>query len=120
MCMACAAVPASSEALVEYKLLAAGADVGRPTRENAPYDLLMKGVYEWHQVQVKTAYQTKEGVRANVCKPTSNSRKFYSNKEVDFFAIVWQTKVYLIPFKEVEGKGRINVLADKYKKWEMA
>jgi len=119
MCNKCATIPATSEALVRFKLLQKGVDVALPARENAPYDLLVKGIYTWHPTQVKTAYETDEGVRANVCKTDSKSRTLYRKNEVDFFAIVYGEDVYLIPYMAVEGKGRINVLSVKYKKWRL-
>ena len=117
VCMKCATVPAASQAKVQAKLLALGVDVALPTRENGPYDLLMKGEWAWHTVQVKTAYATKEGVRANIARTTSTGRKKYRHDEVVYFAVVNGDDVYLIPYTVVSGVGRINIHATKYARW---
>jgi len=116
--MKCATVPAASQAKVQAKLLDKGVDVCIPTRENGPYDLLAKDAHGmWHHIQVKTAYETKEGVRVNISRTTSKGRKPYRADEVDQFAVVHKDDVYLIPESEVHGVGRINILSPCYRKW---
>ena len=116
-----ATLPASSHALVEFVLLKMGADVGLPSRENAQYDLLAKHQTsgKWQQFQVKTAYQTDKGVMVNTSRPNSMGRTLYEAKDVDVFALVWDSDVWLVPFGEVGDKSRISLLSSKYDKWKV-
>ena len=118
-CGVCASRPAASESLVQHKLLALGRDVANPTRENTAYDLLYNSVHGWQKVQVKTAYKTKSGVRVNLCRTNSSGRKLYTSADVDSFAVVDGTTVYLIPFHVVEGKGRVSIRSSKYRQWKL-
>ena len=121
ICDTCAARPAASQALVEYQLLNQGIQTYRPSRENDQHDLVAYIGHKLARVQVKTAYFEKGGgVTANVCRTTSKGRIQYRPHEVDYFAVVWDEQVYLIPYSAVKGKGRINVLAQKYRRWRLS
>jgi len=119
VCMKCATVPAASQALVQAKLLSQGVDVALPTRENGPYDLLLRGIGDWRTVQVKTAYPTKEGTRVNIARTSKTGRKKYREDEVDYFAIVDGDDVYLIPYAVVSSIGRANIRSPKYRHWQI-
>jgi hypothetical protein len=106
VCDICRAVPALSVAKVRLVLLAEGIDVADPAIESAQYDLIVRrpdGV--WCAVQVKTAY----GGVVNTCRTDSKGRRAYSKNYVDYFAIVDDANVYMIPISGVNNGGRMNM-----------
>jgi hypothetical protein len=107
ICRTCAAIPAASTARAKTFFLDIGWDVASPARENAQYDLVVfdREAREWCGVQVKTVY----GGTVNTCRPNATGREPYNIEEVKYFAIVHETKVYILPFDWVNNGGRMNI-----------
>jgi len=116
LCSVCMCKPAASQSKAMTWFLSKGCDVATPARENAPYDMVVKGRTGWRTVQVKTAYLDGKHMRVNLCRTDSTSRKPYEPGETDYFFVVCDSDGYLIPYSEWESdpKMRINIEAKKY------
>lgn len=93
-----------AELLAQTALLANGWSVLEPIAPEA-YDLAIRRVddKDTNYVQVKTAFLRDEkryGGQYIVVRGAKNNGKVYTKEEVDYFAAVWDGRVYLFPNRE--------------------
>jgi len=106
-----------SEMAVANAFTQFGTAVSKPLSDNLPYDFIVdyNGL---HRVQVKTARErsdNKNSIIADLTRSrhnysTGHSKEYYSDDEIDFFAIYWPKRgeVYLFDFDEV-GKNAVTI-----------
>lgn len=81
--------------------------------ESEPYDLLVDFGKGWKKVQIKSSwYKKPSGSLEFSLRRTRNNavrtiRKFYSSDEVDYFYLYNYNISWMIPFRELDGFGRL-------------
>lgn len=92
-----------TEITVMQKLVELGWHVARPFSDACYVDLLvLDEYYNAYKLQVKTAYPTNTGFRLKFTKPSS--KETYNSYEVDYFATVFNDKLYMVPFSVVNNR----------------
>ena len=101
-----------TELLVSAHLLNLGYVVSKPLTQDSKYDLIVDVQHKLIRLQVKTARLNNtfkgESIKFNCRSTTHNVReckqRYYSNKDVDYFATYWKNQVYLIPVDECSSE----------------
>lgn len=107
------------ELKVQEQFLRYGFDISVPAFNTARYDLLVDTGKELLKIQTKKSIGIDEGAfkfsctSQNVNSNTNKARHKYTDDEVDYFATVWQDKVYLVPLDEVANSKTMRFKADK-------
>lgn len=92
-----------TEIQVMQELVKLGWHVARPFSDACHVDLLvLDNYYNPYKIQVKTAYPTKKGFRLKLTK--SSNREVYKSYEVDYFATIFENKLYMVPFSVVNNR----------------
>lgn len=107
------------ELKVQEELLRYGFDISIPSYNASRYDLIADTGRELLKIQIKKAISnsfssfTFSCTTQNVRSSTQSKHK-YTTDEVDYFATVWQDKVYLIPVDETSLKKTIKFNDETY------
>jgi hypothetical protein len=89
---------ATTELKVAVALTALGWHVCRPITDYCHVDFVgIDTDYKTHKIQVKSPKATATGFSLALSKPSTKEQ--YKAHEVDYFATVFEDKLYLIPFK---------------------
>lgn len=101
-----------TELQVATYLLQHGYIVSQPLVQDSKYDLIVDVNNKLIRLQVKTARRHPKNQGESIifnCRSTTNNvreckQRYYSEKEVDFFATYWDGQVFLIPIKECSAE----------------
>lgn len=93
------------ELKVQEELLRYGFDISIPSYNASKYDLIADTGKELLKIQVKKSISTSKSSFTFSCttqnvKSSTKTKHKYTKDEIDYFATVWQDKVYLIPVDE--------------------
>ena len=80
-----------------------GYSVSIPFGDKDRYDQIWDIDGKLLKIQIKTSHwkNDKHNAFTFKCKTTSNGKEYrYTEKDIDFFATIWEDKCYLIPVKE--------------------
>lgn len=93
------------ELKVQEELLRYGFDISIPSYNASKYDLIADTGKELLKIQVKKSISESKSSFTFHCttqnvKSSTNAKHKYTKDEIDYFATVWQDKVYLIPVDE--------------------
>ena len=101
------------ELKVQEELLRYGFDISIPNYNASKYDLIADTGKELLKIQVKKAISRSDSSFTFKCT-TQNVRSLtkakhkYTTDEIDYFATVWNDKVYLIPVDETSTSKSIK------------
>lgn len=107
------------ELKVQIELLRYGFDISIPSYNASKYDLIADTGNELLRIQVKKSISHSSTSFTFACatqnvRSGSGSRHKYTNNEVDYFATVWNDKVYLVPVDETSIQKTISVEDETY------
>ena len=93
------------ELKVQEELLRYGFDISIPSYNASKYDLIADTGKELLKIQVKKSISQSKSSFIFSCttqnvKSSTKAKHKYTKDEIDYFATVWQDKVYLIPVDE--------------------
>ena len=92
-----------TELYVMSALTELGWHVCRPVSDYCHIDIVgIDDKYNMYKIQVKTAKKTNKGFKLTLTKPSNNEA--YEAYEVDYFATVFEGKLYMVPFSVVNNK----------------
>lgn len=97
------------QCLAEF--ISKGLDVSIPYGDCARYDFIIDINNKLYRIQCKTATQLSEGVYTISCRScktraSGNSRRSYTEDEIDFFGTYINGKCYLIPVNETSSHSK--------------
>lgn len=101
------------ELKVQIELLRYGFDVSIPSYNASKYDLIADTGKELLRIQVKKAINNSLSSFSFSCttqnvRSSSKAKHKYTSNEIDYFATVWEDKVYLIPVDETSTSKTIQ------------
>ena len=108
------------ELKVQEEFLRYGFDISIPTYNSARYDLIVDTGIEILKIQTKKAIQNSElsftfsCTTQNNMKSSNHSHHKYTKDEIDYFATVWNDKVYLVPVDETSNQKTIQIQDTQY------
>lgn len=107
------------ELKVQEELLRYGFDVSVPTYNASKYDLIADTGQEILKIQVKKSIATSNSSFTFSCttqnvKSSSKSKHKYTKEEIDYFATVWNDKVYFVPVEETSMSKTIKFNDSQY------
>lgn len=107
------------ELKVQEELLRYGFDISVPNYNASKYDLIADTGNELLRIQVKKAISNSTSSFTFSCttqnvRSSSQSKHKYTSDEIDYFATVWQDKVYLIPVDETSLTKAIKFDNEEY------
>lgn len=102
------------ELKVQEELLRYGFDISIPTYNASKYDLIADTGKELLRIQVKksigvTSHSFKFTCTTQNVKSSTKAKHKYTKDEIDYFATVWQDKVYLIPVDETSTQKTLQM-----------
>jgi len=95
-------------------LLKEGYEVAVPLNHSSEVDLVVRKLlpgYQWCNVQIKSFYQDRSSVVANVCRTNATGRTPYLG--IDMFALVDGNEVILLNWKDLHGRTRVALSTAK-------
>lgn len=101
-----------TETQVLLKCLELGLTVSIPYGDKSRYDLIIDYKGQLLRIQIKTsrkANTTKEAFMFNCYSVVNGKKHKYNKTEIDFFASVWNNKVYLVPVEECSSEKTLWV-----------
>lgn len=107
------------ELKVQEELLRYGFDISIPSYNASKYDLIADTGIELLRIQVKKSISnslssfTFQCTTQNV-KSSTKAKHKYTKDEIDYFATVWNDKVYLIPIDETSFQKTIQFNDETY------
>lgn len=101
------------ELMVQIELLRYGFDISIPSYNASKYDLIADTGNELLRIQVKKSISNSKTSFTFSCttqnvRATDKAKHKYTNEEIDYFATVWEDKVYLIPVDETSNQKTIT------------
>lgn len=107
------------ELKVQQELLRYGFDISIPSYNASKYDLIADTGKELLKIQVKKSIGASNSSFSFACttqnvRSSTKARHKYTADEVDYFATVWQDKVYLIPIDETSTQKTIKFNDETY------
>ena len=107
------------ELKVQIELLRYGFDVSIPNYNSSKYDLIADTGNELLRIQVKKSISNSQSSFTFPCttqnvKSSSGAKYKYTNSEIDYFATIWNDKVYLIPVDETSTQKTIQFNDETY------
>lgn len=107
------------ELKVQIELLRYGFDISIPSYNASKYDLIADTGSELLKIQVKKSISNSNSSFTFQCttqnvKSSTKSKHKYTNDEIDYFATVWNDKVYLIPVDETSLQKTISFNDETY------
>lgn len=101
------------ELKVQIELLRYGFDISIPNYNASRYDLIADTGNELLRIQVKKSISNSPSSFSFSCttqnvKSSTGAKHKYTNDEIDYFATVWNDKVYLIPVDETSTQKTIR------------
>ena len=94
-----------------------GYNVSQPLNSDSKYDCILDVNNRLYKIQIKTAHKAPRTADAIEIKcrsvtMTQNHRKEckYTPEEIDFFATVWEQKVYLIPVEQCSAAKTLHLI----------
>ena len=107
------------ELKVQEELLRYGFDISIPNYNASKYDLIADTGKELLKIQVKKSISESNSSFTFKCttqnvKSSTGAKHKYTTDEIDYFATVWQNKVYLIPVDETSTSKSIKFNDDTY------
>ena len=107
------------ELKVQEELLRYGFDISIPNYNASKYDLIADTGKELLKIQVKKAIGTSNSSFGFKCtthnvRSSTKAKHKYTADEIDYFATVWENKVYLIPVDETSMYKTIRFDDDTY------
>jgi hypothetical protein len=101
------------ELKVQEELLRYGFDISIPSYNASKYDLIADTGKELLKIQVKKSISHSNSSFTFTCttqnvKSSTGAKHKYTEDEIDYFATVWQDKVYLIPVDETSLSKTIS------------
>ena len=107
------------ELKVQEELLRYGFDISIPSYNASKYDLIADTGKELLKIQVKKSISTSNssftfGCTTQNVKSSTKAKHKYTNDEIDYFATVWEDKVYLIPIDETSTQKTIKFEDETY------
>jgi hypothetical protein len=107
------------ELKVQIELLRYGFDVSVPNYNSSKYDLIADTGDELLRIQVKKSISNSQSSFTFSCttqnvKSSFGAKHKYTNSEIDYFATVWNDKVYLIPVDETSTQKTIQFNDETY------
>lgn len=113
-----------TELQVQTYFLSKGYNVSVPICEESKYDLVLDTGNQLLKIQIKTARlesKTQNSIifncRSTCCNTRENHKRGYSEKEIDYFATIWNDQVYLVPVGETSSQKALHFdTMDKEKK----
>ena len=101
------------ELKVQEELLRYGFDISVPTYNSSKYDLIADTGKEILKIQVKKSIANSKSSFTFQCttqnvRSSSKAKHKYTKDEIDYFATVWENKVYLIPVDETSNSKTIR------------
>ena len=107
------------ELKVQIELLRYGFDVSVPTYNASKYDLIADTGTELLRIQVKKSISNSQSSFTFACttqnvKSSTGAKHKYTNEEIDYFATVWNDKVYLVPVDETSTQKTIQFNDETY------
>lgn len=118
-----------TELKVQETFLKMGFDYSLPAFNISKYDMIVDTGDRLLRIQIKKASLASEGSFQFSChttNPVTHAKRTYSKEDCDYFATVWEDKVYLIPiedinstvktlrYKETKTRPDLKVDADQY------
>lgn len=96
-----------------------GFDISVPTYNSSKYDLLVDTGTELLKIQIKKSISNSKSSFTFPCttqnvKSSLGSKHKYTNDEIDYFATVWNDKVYLVPVDETSLQKTISLDDETY------
>ena len=88
-----------------------------PINDGSPIDLVVKLKSGCKSIQVKTPKETATGFKIPLYSTAGGGKKkLYSSKDIDYFATVFNNRLYVIPISDVQGMYIVTLrLNTKYK-----
>ena len=107
------------ELKVQEELLRYGFDISIPSYNASKYDLIVDTGTELLRIQVKKAIGNNSGSFTFTCttqnvKSSTQAKHKYTSEEIDYFATVWQDKVYIIPVDETSQQKTLTTDNTEY------
>lgn len=107
------------ELKVQEELLRYGFDISIPNYNASKYDLIADTGKELLRIQVKKSISVSNSSFSFVCttqnvRSSVGAKHKYTTDEIDYFATVWQDKVYLIPVDETSMQKTIKFNDETY------
>lgn len=107
------------ELKVQEEMLRYGFDVSVPNYNASKYDLIVDTGTELLKIQVKKSISHSKNSFSFSCttqnvKSSSKAKHKYTKDEIDYFATVWQDKVYLIPVEETSQLKTLQLEKNNY------
>ena len=104
---------------VQEELLRYGFDISIPNYNASKYDIIADTGKELLKIQVKKSISNSNSSFTFSCttqnvKSSTGAKHKYTKDEVDYFATVWQDKVYLIPVDQTSLSKTIQFNDDTY------
>lgn len=114
--MNCNVQGAVTEAQFLLECLKNEIDVSIPYGNKTRYDLIIEVNNNLYKIQIKTSRLAKTKGEAFIfnCYSVVNGNKHkYTKQEIDFFATIWDNKVYLIPVEECSSEKTLWIATPK-------
>lgn len=107
------------ELKVQEELLRYGFDISIPSYNASKYDLIADTGRELLRIQIKKSISNSNSSFSFPCttqnvRGSTKAKHKYTNEEIDYFATVWEDKVYLIPVDETSLTKTIKFDDDTY------
>lgn len=107
------------ELKVQEELLRYGFDISIPNYNASKYDLIADTGKELLKIQVKKSISNTNSSFTFSCttqnvRSSTKAKHKYTTEEIDYFATVWQDKVYLIPVDETSTTKSIQFTDETY------
>lgn len=107
------------ELKVQIELLRYGFDISIPSYNASKYDLIADTGSELLKIQVKKSISNSNSSFTFQCttqnvRSSTKAKHKYTNDEIDYFATVWNDKVYLIPVDETSLQKTISFDDETY------
>lgn len=107
------------ELKVQEELLRYGFDISIPNYNASKYDLIADTGKELLKIQVKKAISRSDSSFTFKCttqnvRSSTKAKHKYTTDEIDYFATVWNDKVYLIPVDETSTSKSIKFNDNTY------
>ena len=107
------------ELKVQEELLRYGFDISVPTYNASKYDLIADTGRELLRIQTKKSIAASMSSFTFPCttqnvRSSSKAKHKYTSDEIDYFATVWNDKVYLVPVDETSATKSIKFDDEQY------
>lgn len=107
-----------SEMGVMLAFIKLGYNVSQPLNADSRYDCILDKEGKLYKIQIKTSHLSttaKNSIEFKCRSVTTTQNQYKENRytvdDIDYFATIWQDKVYLVPVQECSAKKTLHLEA---------